>query len=79
MTDDNSRLAVLIDADNTSPKLVKEMFEDLKDSAARLVDLAVQPAVVGERDVAHDRAVGVGSLTESQVHDHRQPQHDELR
>jgi uncharacterized protein (TIGR00288 family) len=29
MTDDNSRLAVLIDADNTSPKLIKEMFEEL--------------------------------------------------
>ena len=26
---DNSRLAVLIDADNTSPKLIKEMFEEL--------------------------------------------------
>jgi len=29
MSDDNSRLAVLIDADNTSPKLIKEMFEEL--------------------------------------------------
>jgi uncharacterized protein (TIGR00288 family) len=29
MTDDNSRFAVLIDADNTSPKLLKEMFEEL--------------------------------------------------
>jgi uncharacterized protein (TIGR00288 family) len=29
MTDDTSRLAVLIDADNTSPKLVKEMFDEL--------------------------------------------------
>ncbi len=29
MTDDNSRLAVLIDADNTSTKLLKEMFEEL--------------------------------------------------
>src|SRR6478752_10040039 len=29
MTDDTSRLAVLIDADNTSPKLIKEMFEEL--------------------------------------------------
>ncbi len=29
MADDNSRLAVLIDADNTSPKLIKEMFEEL--------------------------------------------------
>ncbi len=29
MPDDNSRLAVLIDADNTSPKLIKEMFEEL--------------------------------------------------
>ena len=29
MTDDNSRLAVLIDADNTSPKLAKELFEEL--------------------------------------------------
>jgi uncharacterized protein (TIGR00288 family) len=29
MTDDNSRFAVLIDADNTSPKLIKEMFEEL--------------------------------------------------
>src|SRR4029078_7191791 len=29
MPDNNSRLAVLIDADNTSPKLIKEMFEEL--------------------------------------------------
>jgi uncharacterized protein (TIGR00288 family) len=29
MNDDNTRLAVLIDADNTSPKLIKEMFEEL--------------------------------------------------
>ena len=29
MTDDSTRLAVLIDADNTSPKLIKEMFEEL--------------------------------------------------
>ncbi len=29
MTDDNSRLAVLIDADNTSTKLIKEMFDEL--------------------------------------------------
>ena len=29
MTDDSTRLAVLIDADNTSPKLVKEMFDEL--------------------------------------------------
>src|SRR3954468_22093930 len=29
MTDDSARLAVLIDADNTSPKLIKEMFEEL--------------------------------------------------
>lgn len=29
MTDDNSRFAVLIDADNTSTKLIKEMFEEL--------------------------------------------------
>ena len=29
MTDDSTRLAVLIDADNTSAKLVKEMFEEL--------------------------------------------------
>ena len=29
MTDDSTRLAVLIDADNTSPKLTKEMFEEL--------------------------------------------------
>jgi uncharacterized protein (TIGR00288 family) len=29
MTDDTDRLAVLIDADNTSPKLIKEMFEEL--------------------------------------------------
>jgi uncharacterized protein (TIGR00288 family) len=29
MTDDNTRLAVLIDADNTSPRLVKELFEEL--------------------------------------------------
>jgi hypothetical protein len=41
-------------------------------------DLAVHPAVVGQRDVAHHRAIGVGSLTESQVHDHSQPQHNEL-
>ena len=29
MSDDNTRLAVLIDADNTSPRLVKELFEEL--------------------------------------------------
>ena len=29
MSDDSIRLAVLIDADNTSPKLIKEMFEEL--------------------------------------------------
>jgi uncharacterized LabA/DUF88 family protein len=29
MSDDNKRLAVLIDADNTSPKLTREMFEEL--------------------------------------------------
>ena len=29
MTDDSTRLAVLLDADNTSPKLIKEMFEEL--------------------------------------------------
>jgi uncharacterized protein (TIGR00288 family) len=29
MTDDSTRLAVLIDADNTSARLVKEMFEEL--------------------------------------------------
>jgi hypothetical protein len=29
MTDDTTRLAVLIDADNTTPKLVREMFEEL--------------------------------------------------
>jgi uncharacterized protein (TIGR00288 family) len=29
MTDDSTRLAVLIDADNTSSKLIKEMFEEL--------------------------------------------------
>ncbi len=29
MSDDSTRLAVLIDADNTSPKLLKEMFEEL--------------------------------------------------
>lgn len=29
MSDDSTRLAVLIDADNTSPKQIKEMFEEL--------------------------------------------------
>jgi uncharacterized protein (TIGR00288 family) len=29
MSDDSARLAVLIDADNTSPKLITEMFEEL--------------------------------------------------
>src|SRR5690348_10630284 len=29
MSDDRTRLAVLIDADNTSPKLISEMFEEL--------------------------------------------------
>jgi hypothetical protein len=28
---------------------------------------------VGQRDVPHHGTVGVGSLTESQVHDHSQP------
>ena len=40
MTDDNSRLAVLIDADNTSPKLVKEMFEELASYGTITVKLA---------------------------------------
>ncbi len=34
------------------------------------LDLALDPTVVRQRDVAHHGAVGVGSLTESQVHDH---------
>jgi hypothetical protein len=35
-------------------------------------DLAVHPPVVRQGDVAHHRAVGVGPLRESQVHDHDQ-------
>src|SRR3954454_16985969 len=40
MTDDNTRLAVLIDADNTSPKLIKEMFEELASYGTITVKLA---------------------------------------
>jgi uncharacterized protein (TIGR00288 family) len=54
MTDDNDRLAVLIDADNTSPKLVKEMFEELAGYGTVTVKRAygdwTNPHLTGWRD-----------------------------
>jgi uncharacterized protein (TIGR00288 family) len=61
MTDDNIRLAVLIDADNTSPKLIKEMFEELAGYGTITVKRAygdwTNPHLNGWRDVLLGNAI----------------------
>ena len=61
MTDDSSRLAVLIDADNTSPKLIKEMFEELAGYGTITVKRAygdwTNPHLNGWRDVLLGNAI----------------------
>jgi uncharacterized protein (TIGR00288 family) len=60
MTDD-SRIAVLIDADNTSPKLIKEMFEELAGYGTITVKRAygdwTNPHLNGWRDVLLGNAI----------------------
>ncbi len=61
MTDDNIRLAVLIDADNTSAKLIKEMFEELASYGTITVKRAygdwTNPHLTGWRDVLLGNAI----------------------
>jgi uncharacterized protein (TIGR00288 family) len=61
MTDDNGRLAVLIDADNTSSKLVKEMFEELASYGTITVKRAygdwTDPHLNGWREVLLGNAI----------------------
>ena len=61
MTDDSTRLAVLIDADNTSPKLIKEMFEELASYGTITVKRAygdwTNPHLTGWRDVLLGNAI----------------------
>ena len=61
MTDDSSRLAVLIDADNTSPKLIKEMFEELAGYGTITVKRAygdwTNPHLNGWRDILLANAI----------------------
>ncbi len=61
MTDDSIRLAVLIDADNTSPKLIKEMFEELASYGTITVKRAYGdwsiPHLTGWRDVLLGNAI----------------------
>ena len=61
MTDDSTRLAVLIDADNTSPKLIKEMFEELAGYGTLTVKRAygdwTNPHLSGWRDVLLGNAI----------------------
>ena len=61
MTDDSTRLAVLIDADNTSPKLIKEMFEELAGYGTLTVKRAygdwTNPHLTGWRDVLLGNAI----------------------
>ena len=61
MTDDTTRLAVLIDADNTSPKLIKEMFEELAGYGTITVKRAygdwTNPHLTGWRDVLLGNAI----------------------
>jgi uncharacterized protein (TIGR00288 family) len=61
MTDDSSRLAVLIDADNTSPKLIKEMFEELAGYGTITVKRAygdwTNPHLTGWRDLLLANAI----------------------
>ena len=61
MTDDSTRLAVLIDADNTSPKLIKEMFEELAGYGTITVKRAygdwTNPHLTGWRDILLANAI----------------------
>ena len=61
MTDDNTRLAVLIDADNTSARLIKEMFEELAGYGTITVKRAygdwTNPHLNGWKDVLLGNAI----------------------
>jgi uncharacterized protein (TIGR00288 family) len=61
MTDDSTRLAVLIDADNTSPKLIKEMLEELAGYGTITVKRAygdwTNPRLAGWREVLLAHAI----------------------
>jgi hypothetical protein len=61
MTDDSTRLAVLIDADNTSAKLIKEMFEELAGYGTITVKRAygdwTNPHLGGWRDILLGNAI----------------------
>src|SRR3954449_13483766 len=61
MSDDSTRLAILIDADNTSPKLIKEMFEELASYGTITVKRAygdwTNPHLNGWRDVLLGNAI----------------------
>jgi uncharacterized protein (TIGR00288 family) len=61
MSEDSTRLAVLIDADNTSPKLIKEMFEELAGYGTLTVKRAygdwTNPHLNGWRDVLLGNAI----------------------
>jgi uncharacterized protein (TIGR00288 family) len=61
MTDDSTRLAVLIDADNTSAKLLKEMFEELASYGTITVKRAygdwTNPHLNGWREVLLGNAI----------------------
>jgi uncharacterized protein (TIGR00288 family) len=61
MTNDSTRLAVLIDADNTSPKLIKEMFEELASYGTITVKRAygdwTNPHLNGWREVLLGNAI----------------------
>jgi uncharacterized protein (TIGR00288 family) len=61
MSDDSTRLAVLIDADNTSPKLIKEMFEELASYGTITVKRAygdwTSPHLTGWRSVLLGNAI----------------------
>ncbi|GAA2760792.1 NYN domain-containing protein [Actinopolymorpha rutila] len=61
MTDDSTRLAVLIDADNTSSKLIKEMFEELAGYGTITVKRAygdwTNPHLTNWRDVLLGNAI----------------------
>jgi uncharacterized protein (TIGR00288 family) len=61
MTDDSTRLAVLLDADNTSPKLIKELFEELAGYGTITVKRAygdwTNPHLNGWRDILLANAI----------------------
>jgi uncharacterized protein (TIGR00288 family) len=61
MADDSTRLAVLIDADNTSAKLIKEMFEELASFGTLTVKRAygdwTNPHLNGWKDVLLGNAI----------------------